>query len=213
MEHDIAILGGAIIINGVGYSIKDIDHNVIADTFNFAITESTVGHSIIAQKRIEIFKAIIEDKLKRNKSISFNFSFSEQYDKCIRCDGLGFDYAPMFDSIMQPCESCRGTGIHTDVCKKCMNLSDVEKKSCKICNGSGIYIYRKNRAREKEYKCRICQGKGMTPFVFETKKIEVKHECPSCKGLGIHLKSASLKSPIAIGDTLNKLHELKKMLK
>jgi len=59
------------------------------------------------------------------------------------------------------CDSCNGSGILTKVCRVCNGIGMINAtEKCKLCWGTGKYVFIKNKYRKEDLVCMRCKGKG-----------------------------------------------------
>ncbi len=85
------------------------------------------------------------------------------------------------------CTFCNGSGIKTTKCGYCKGSGWKRDNNgnvtlCKVCNGSGKYIFHQNFKRESVIKCKYCKGKGYTQD-FKV-QILTTNICSFCNGKG-----------------------------
>jgi DnaJ-class molecular chaperone len=157
----------------------------------------------VVSAKNNLLAAMIEDQLIDKPRYFIKIPIN---NPCPNCRGKGFRPFFHYDVLVLPCKLCDGTGIARSKCKRCEGTGKVGSKTCKTCEGKGIYEYRKTIKRRKEIKCKSCLGSGNKSKPVNTGKIKEVVKCKRCRGIG--RKPMTISTPVLSEDIAKKLTDI-----
>jgi len=104
---------------------------------------------------------------------------------CEECNGFGVKVSYDTYDVKSICPDCLGSGKLTVTCRICKDGIDKSGEKCKVCKGTGKYVYRRTKKHEGKI-CPRCNGFGtliQTIRPLETAQIKM---CEKCNGLGAY---------------------------
>jgi DnaJ-class molecular chaperone len=153
------------------------------------------GTERVINAKNTLIAAIIEDQLAEKSRYYIKIPI---INPCLSCRGKGFRPDFHYDILVLPCKSCDGTGIARSKCKRCEGTGKAGTKTCRTCEGKGIYEYRKTLRRRNIIKCKSCMGSGNKARPVNTGKIKEVIKCKKCKGVG--RKPSTATTPVLTED-------------
>lgn len=175
----------------------------ITDSFTKLLEElkgDKDGIEKIITAKNTLLAAIIEDQLTEKSRYYIRVPIS---NPCLSCRGKGFRPDFHYDILVLPCKPCDGTGIARSKCKRCEGTGKEGTKTCRTCEGKGIYEYRKTLRRRHIIKCKSCMGSGNKARPVNTGKIKEVIRCKKCKGVG--RKTSTVTTPVLTKEIAKKI--------